>query len=162
MKIAICSDSHDRMDKILKFVDFVINKKVNLVIHLGDFVAPFTFKFGFNKLKEHNISFLGIFGNNDGEVFGLLKTCYGEIYKPPYFCEIFNKKFLLMHEPYFVENLSLKDVDYILYGHTHKQDIRKKENYTIINPGELCGYLTKKANFVILDLENNKIEKVEV
>ncbi|HIC99480.1 MAG TPA: hypothetical protein EYP08_07630 [Pyrodictiaceae archaeon] len=83
MKLAILSDSHDRMDKIFKFIEIVKKENINLVIHLGDFVAPFTFKLGFNLLKDENISFVGVFGNNDGEIIGLLNASYGEIYKPP-------------------------------------------------------------------------------
>ncbi|HIP93195.1 MAG TPA: metallophosphoesterase [Desulfurobacteriaceae bacterium] len=162
MKLAILSDSHDRMDKIFKFIEIVKKENINLVIHLGDFVAPFTFKLGFNLLKDENIKFVGVFGNNDGEIIGLLNASYGEIYKPPHFLEIKNKKFLIMHEPYFIDDIMTNKVNFILYGHTHQIDIRKKENLTIINPGELCGYITQKSTFVILDLEKEKIQVIEV
>jgi len=162
MKLAILSDSHDRMDKIFKFIEIVKKENINLVIHLGDFVAPFTFKLGFNLLKDENISFVGVFGNNDGEIIGLLNASYGEIYKPPHFLEIKNKKFLIMHEPYFIDDIMTNKADFILYGHTHQIDIRKKDNLMIINPGELCGYITQKSTFVILDLEKEKVQVIEV
>ncbi len=162
MKLAVLSDSHDKMEKILKFIEIVKKENVSLVIHLGDFISPFTFKLGFNLLKNSDIKFIGVFGNNDGEVIGLLKMCYGDIYKPPHFLEINNKKFLIMHEPYFIDNIMTNKIDFILYGHTHQMDIRKKKNLTIINPGELCGYITKKSTFVILDLEKGKNKVIEV
>ncbi|HCL90984.1 MAG TPA: YfcE family phosphodiesterase, partial [Candidatus Atribacteria bacterium] len=43
MKIGIISDTHDNLPKIKKAVGIFNREKVELVLHAGDFVSPFTF-----------------------------------------------------------------------------------------------------------------------
>jgi len=52
--------------------------------------------------------------------------------------------------------------DIILSGHTHSMEIRKYKEVLIINPGELCGYLTDKPTFAIIDTETMKAEIIEI
>ncbi len=40
--IGILSDSHDNLDAIKKAVNLLNKKKVDLVIHAGDLISPFT------------------------------------------------------------------------------------------------------------------------
>ena len=42
----------------------------------------------------------------------------------------------------------------IIYGHTHRTDLRKIGKTLIINPGECGGWLTGKSTITLLDLEN--------
>ena len=49
--IGIMSDSHDHMDAIKTAVDVFNQAEVELVIHAGDIIAPFTVK-EFKKLKS--------------------------------------------------------------------------------------------------------------
>ncbi|WP_163328475.1 metallophosphoesterase [Desulfurobacterium thermolithotrophum] len=156
MKIAVVSDSHDNLSKIEEFAKIVNSEDIDLVIHCGDFVSPFSVKLLLSKLK---CDFIGVFGNNDGEVAGLLKISGGLLEKTPIYKEIDGKRFAIMHEPFFVDSLSKSaDFDYILYGHTHKLDTRVINGCQIINPGELCGYLTGKSTFVILDTFQRFVE----
>jgi len=156
MKIAVVSDSHDNLEKIEKFTELVNNLDIELVIHCGDIVSPFALKLLLSKLK---CDFLGVFGNNDGEIAGLIKVSGGLITKQPLYKEIDGKRFLVMHEPFFVESLAKsKDFDYILYGHTHQLSTKVLNGCQVINPGELCGYLTGKSTFVILDTYENSID----
>ena len=81
------------------------------------------------------------------------------IAKQPISREIAGERFAIMHEPLFVDSLAKSgDFDYILYGHTHEVDTRVLNNCQIVNPGELCGYLTGKSTFAILDTCRNLIE----
>jgi putative phosphoesterase len=43
MIIGIISDSHDNLTQIKIAVDIFNREKVELVLHAGDFVSPFTF-----------------------------------------------------------------------------------------------------------------------
>jgi len=63
MLIGAVSDSHDNLPKIEKAVELLNELKVELVLHAGDYVSPFTIA-RFNKL---NCPLIGIFGNNDGD-----------------------------------------------------------------------------------------------
>ena len=160
MKVAVVSDSHDNLEKIKKTVEIVNREGVELLIHCGDFVSPFAVKELLNNLK---CDFMAVFGNNDGEVVGLLKVSGGVIEKPPVSKLIDGQRFAVMHEPVFVESLAKSgDFDFILYGHTHQVDTRVINGCQIVNPGELCGYLTGKSTFAILDTQNLTVEIVEV
>ena len=160
MKVAVLSDSHDNLKAIREFVKQVNDEGVELVIHCGDFVSPFAVKELLNGLK---CDFFAVFGNNDGEVAGLLKVSGGLIEKPPVLKEVNGLKTAVMHEPLFVESLARSnDFDLILYGHTHQLRVDRVEGTLIVNPGELCGYLTGKGTFVILDTAQLTVEVREV
>ncbi len=147
MKIALVSDSHDNLYFIRKFLEDVKKRNVDLIIHLGDIISPFSAR-EFLKAEKKIIS---IFGNNDGEIKGLSNLL--DIKKFPREIEIDGKKIILYHDPNFEEE-NLKDFDFLFYGHTHKKYYIKKGKTIIINPGELCGYLTSLSTYVTLDLEN--------
>ena len=42
MKIGVVSDTHDQRQRILEAIDIFNKEKVGLVIHCGDWVAPFS------------------------------------------------------------------------------------------------------------------------
>jgi len=52
--------------------------------------------------------------------------------------------------------------DIILSGHTHTTINKKHKNVLIVNPGELCGYLTNKSTFAIIDTETMNAEIIEI
>ncbi|MFQ6056041.1 MAG: metallophosphoesterase family protein [Methanosarcinales archaeon] len=49
-----------------------------------------------------------------------------------------------------------------MYGHTHKNDIRKIHNTLVINPGEGGGWLYGDKTLAILDLEKMKAEIIRI
>ncbi len=146
------SDSHDNIEALRKAVELFNKENVELVVHCGDFVAPFVFKV----LKKLNADFIGVFGNNDGEILGLLKQSDYSIFRPPYQAEFAGKKLLIMHEPLFVEQVAASgEFDILLYGHTHEIDIRKVGKTLIVNPGEVCGYISGKRSVALIDEKLN-------
>ena len=151
MLIGILSDSHDNLSYLYKAVETFNGKKVNLVLHAGDFVSPFTSK-PFNNLK---CKFVGVFGNNDGDKL-LLKDRFksiGEIYDDVYEDVIDDNRIILIHKEKLVEKLAKSgEYDIIIYGHTHKADLREGKPL-IINPGECGGWITQEATVAILDTE---------
>lgn len=147
MKIALVSDSHDNLNFIRKFVSDVKNKKIELIIHLGDIISPFSA----GEFLKAEKKIIAIFGNNDGEIKGLSSML--DIKPFPREIEINGKKIVLYHDPLFNEE-NLWDFDFLFYGHTHKKYFIKRGKTLIINPGELCGYLTSLSTYVTLDLEN--------
>ncbi|MEM4762919.1 MAG: YfcE family phosphodiesterase, partial [Desulfurococcaceae archaeon] len=84
----------------------------------------------------------------------------------PGIIEIDQRKILLLHgyggtndTLTFVNSLAKSlNVDFVLYGHTHKPAIEEINGKIILNPGEVCGYLTGRTSYAILDLEKNKAE----
>ncbi len=153
MKIGIMADTHDNLPAVAKAVSVFNDAEVSLVIHAGDLVAPFVSR----PLKELKSEFVAVFGNNDGEKFGL-KDVFGEkIHRPPYPFNYMGKKILVLHEPDNIEILrSSGYFDLIVYGHTHEIDIRKGRSI-VINPGECGGWLYGKRTVAIFDFESGDV-----
>jgi len=156
MLIGIMSDSHDNMNAIKKAVKFFNGHKVELVLHAGDIVSPFT-AIEFEKLK---MKFIGVFGNNDGDKPYLLTRFkkIGSLNYDPFELTAGGKKIVLMHQPKFIEQLlhSAK-YDLVVYGHTHKIDIREGKS-VVINPGETGGWLSGRETVALLDTSDLKPE----
>lgn len=158
MLLGIISDTHDHIEKVKKAIE--IFKQYNLigVIHCGDFVAPFTLR-EFANLKT---KFYGVFGNCDGEKDGLSRVAKENNFlltEAPLELSFGDKKFLIFHK---LRKENIKNVDYVIYGHTHQYEIKKEENIFYINPGEACGLLTEKATIAILDIKENKVDIIEI
>jgi len=50
----------------------------------------------------------------------------------------------------------------VIHGHSHNKSIELKAKTLVINPGELCGYLTGKASFALLDTTKAEARIVEL
>lgn len=139
------------------------------MIHCGDYVAPFV-KLWFNKLNESiKKQFFGVFGNNDGEILYLNQNL-GQICEfakngHELIIELGGKHIFVSHMPKQQTIDALADsgkFDIILFGHTHNMVNRKHNDVLIVNPGELCGYLTNKSTFAIIDTDTMNAEIVEI
>lgn len=159
MKIGIISDSHDNMPKIREAVKLFNERGMELVIHAGDFIAPFTI----DPLNELNCQYFGVFGNNDGEKFGLSKKSQGRITQPPNLVEFGGKKILVMHEPNELIALTKSQFyDIVVYGHTHDPLVEKHKKTLVINPGECCGWVNGRSTIVVADLDKMEAEIIEL
>jgi len=168
VKIAVISDTHDHKTNILRAVNVINERKVDVLIHCGDYVSPFVTKW-FDKLHDSiKKNFYGVFGNNDGEHVGLKVNLKGvcDIIGMEMNTEIFGKKIFTAHMPSLktVEALAKSgEYDIILFGHTHNIFKKKYENEVLaLNPGEVCGYLTNKSTFAIIDTERMEAEIIEL
>ncbi|MFW9879329.1 MAG: metallophosphoesterase, partial [Candidatus Thorarchaeota archaeon] len=155
MKIAVLSDTHDHMDNILKVVSIINKRKVDAIIHCGDYVAPFVKKWFENLDETIKNNFFGVFGNNDGERL-FLKQNLGQICNfaqngNELILELGGKIIFASHMPRqeTIEALAHSGkFNIILSGHTHSLVNKKYENgVLVVNPGEVCGYLTGKSTF---------------
>lgn len=147
MKIGVISDTHDNIPKIKEAVNVFNNEKVGMMVHLGDYIAPFSIK-PFDKL---HCSWIGVFGNNDGETKGLKKISKNRIRKPPLKIIIKNRVIIIVHDiHHFRKNTKC---DLLLYGHSHSPEIRREKRYLMLNPGECGGWLSRTCSIAIVDLE---------
>ncbi len=153
MIVGIIADTHDRLPLLDKAVKRLNEEKVELVLHAGDYVAPFVVPH-FKPLKAHLI---GVFGNNDGDK-ELLKKRFMEIGAEirGKFAEVMvdGLRIALLHGDEMELLLSLIDVggyDVIVHGHTHEAKTYRKGKTLVINPGEACGYLSEKPSIAILN-----------
>lgn len=165
MLIGLISDTHDNLPQIEKAVNHLNTAKVNLALHAGDYCAPFTIA----KLAALNCRLIGVFGNNDGD-HELLKKRFSETQN----CEIHNRfakveiegyKIALLHgdEPELLFALiGSQYFNAIVHGHSHNKGIETRGKTLLINPGELCGYLTGKSTIAILDTSKNSAQLIEL
>ncbi len=155
MIIGIIADTHDNLDKIKTAVDLFNERKVEHVIHAGDYTSPFTFRV----LKELKCEFTGIFGNNDGDKLLLQKMSGGRIFNQPLIFELNGKKIIVIHEHHIVDALADSGhYDLLIYGHLHEPDIRKVRKTLIVNPGEAGSWLYGNSTAVISNLSNMTAE----
>jgi putative phosphoesterase len=163
MLIGIMSDSHDNISMIKRAVSIMKERGVDLLLHAGDFIAPFSIPY----LKDSGAQgIIGVFGNNDGEKAGLKKAFErigGVLEKAPHKYEIDSFIVYMMHEPYFLADaVEDPDANLIIHGHTHKLSIERKRGKILLNPGETCGYITGKKTMIFLDTDIMEPEVVEL
>jgi putative phosphoesterase len=165
--VGVLSDSHDNLKAIDQVTAELLKHGVELVIHLGDIISPFVVK----KLAEvfKKLPLIAVKGNNDGDIYQLttLFNKYGwSFYPEPAIVEVGKRKLLIMHGYGGVENtvrlaralIGSLDVDAVLYGHTHEFTVEKINGKLLLNPGEVCGYLTNKSTYALLDIDSLKAE----
>jgi len=153
MKIGIIADTHDNLPQIKKAVEIFNQEKVELVLHAGDFVSPFTCL----EFKNLNCPLKGVFGNNDGDKIYLQEKFkgIGELFPEPYQTNINHKNIIMLHLEKLIDDLAeSQKCEVIIYGHTHRTDLRKIGKTLIVNPGECGGWLSGKSTIALLDLEN--------
>jgi len=163
MILGIMADSHDNQSMLTAAVGLMKEREIDYLLHAGDFIAPFSVPI----LKESRAKKIyGVYGNNDGEKEGLknkFAEIGGSLEKPPYRFDLDNKKIMMMHEPFYLADAREKEeLDIVIYGHTHNLHVEQLRNKLILNPGELCGYLTGRRTLIILDTEHLEPEVIDL
>jgi len=128
-------------------------------------------KLWFDKLNDSiKKNFYGVFGNNDGELLYLTQNL-GQICEfaqngNELIIELGRKRIFISHMPKqeTIEALAnSKKFDIILSGHTHIAVNKKYDNgVLVVNPGEVCGYLTDKPTFAIVNTETLEAEIIAI
>jgi putative phosphoesterase len=160
MLVGVIADTHDNMNALKKAIDLFNEREVELVLHAGDYIAPFTAR----EFSRLTCRLVGVFGNNDGEKFGLAKnfSSFGELHEGMHQLELDGKKIALTHYPEIADTLAASGAyDVVIYGHTHRADIRGSSPL-VINPGECGGWLEGKSTVVVLDLDGMNADLVAV
>lgn len=153
MLIGLIADSHDCLPKIKELVARMNAEPVQLVLHAGDYSAPFVTDY-YNALKSRMI---GVFGNNDAERI-VLRNKFAQAGQEirGEFAEVRVNELRLAlthgHEDDLLRSLTTcGGYDVVVHGHTHEASLRREGRTLLVNPGEICGYLTGKSTFAILD-----------
>ncbi|MCK4424169.1 metallophosphoesterase [Candidatus Bathyarchaeota archaeon] len=164
MIVGLIADTHDRLQMVDKAIKKLNEMKVELVLHAGDYIAPFVIP----RFKELKATLIGVFGNNDGD-HELLKKRFSELSLEMRgnFAElnVDGLKIALLHgheEELLKALVNSEGFDVVVHGHTHKAEVYRKGKTLVVNPGEVCGYLSGKSTIALLDTDKREAEIIEL
>lgn len=164
MIVGLIADTHDRLEMVDKAIKKLNEQKVELVLHAGDYIAPFVIP----RFKELKAKLVGVFGNNDGD-HELLKKRFSELdlEMRGNFAElnVDGSKIALLHgheEELLRALINSGGFDVVVHGHTHKAEVYQKGKTLVVNPGEVCGYLSGKSTIALLDTDKREAEIIEL
>ena len=163
MLIAVISDSHDNIWNLRKAVQIINDRQAGLIIHCGDFIAPFML----NELDVAGIPVHGVFGNNDGDQYMLTKMSLGILNNITLHglsgrvdAEGFTIGFT--HYAEMGDGLvSAGNCRLVCFGHSHEHEVRQAGHVTLLNPGEIMGK-EGSPGFCFVDTETAGVERVEL
>ncbi len=166
MKVAVISDIHDNGTKLIKAIEIIKKRKITEVIALGDFCYPGIIRY----LVTTKLRVKCIFGNNDGDKFGLNQAALKSGGKVSFsrweFDEygIYGRKVWVQHHDEGALEMAMSGrFQTVFYGHDHKQFTEKLGNGCLLfNPGEICGLVTGTAGFGVWDPGRNEVEVVKI
>jgi len=162
--IGIISDTHDNLPLIDEAVKQLNRYGVGTVLHAGDYVSPFTV----SHFKPLKAKLIGVYGNICAErsrLKELFKEIGGDL--RGFFAEISagGLKIVLLHghdEELLNSLINSGAYDMVVHGHTHQVKVQRVGRSLVINPGEVCGYLTGKSTVATLDLKTLDVEIVKL
>jgi putative phosphoesterase len=156
MLVGVMADSHDNVPMIRRAIELFAKEGAEVVLHAGDFVAPFSAK----EVMEFPGKVIAVFGNNDGETEGLRKVV-GDIERPPRRLELGGLEWLLVHDRDAVAAKELEGVDVLVFAHSHEPMV-EGGGMLAVNPGECGAWLTGESTVALFDTEKReaKIRKL--
>lgn len=158
MRVGLMSDSHDRLPAITAFLAQMQEAGIGLVLHAGDFCAPFAL----DPFESAHISMAGVFGKNDADLESLRaragRAIGLELFESPHSFEIGGRRILLVHDIADIPEHSVESHEIVVHGHSHKQEMKTRGETLIVNPGEACGWVNGIPTAAILDLDARSVE----
>jgi len=162
MRIAVMSDSHDHIGNMRVALKRIRGLNIQMIIHCGDFVAPFMLK----ELEAAGAPVHGVFGNNDGDQYQLTKLALTELSNITLHGVVVSvdaEGFLIgfTHLPEIGEGMAHAGrYQLVCCGHTH-EFLQETIGATILlNPGEIMGK-NGPASFGVVDTVARAVEKIE-
>ena len=148
MKLGIISDTHGLLrEEVIEYL-----QGCDYIIHAGDVGN----KDIIDKLESITKTFV-VRGNNDKDEWGLTLSEYREI-------EMDEILIYLVHDKVDIPK-DLKEVDLVIYGHSHKFSNEKIDNIVYLNPGA-CGRkrfsLPLSMAIVEVNLDDIRVEKIDL
>lgn len=160
MRIAVISDTHDRLNYTAKAVERMKSLGIELILHCGDIEEPRTVAL-FRDIPTHFV-----FGNWDTQT-ALLQEAIpangGTYYSGWGYLELAGKKLAWCHShvPGELKTLeSLNEFDFLFYGHSHRAESHRTGKTLVANPGAMLR--AKRKTFAVVDVLTGEVEWVEV
>lgn len=161
MLVGIMADTHDCLPMIARAVLVLNEAGVDLVLHAGDYVSPFVVP----ELQALEADLIGILGNNDGDRAMLTErfSDFDTMQLRGTFAEVMVDDTTIGmvhgHEQELLTALMESEAfDILAYGHTHHHEIYRVGTTLVVNPGEVCGYLSGIPTVAVVDTEMREAE----
>jgi len=164
MLVGAISDTHDNLPLIDKAIERLNLENVSLVLHAGDYVSSFVVP----RFKALNARLIGVLGNNDGDREQLKKQ-----FDNSKNCELRGRFAMVDAEGFRIALLHGDEIellnalvgcgnlDAVVHGHTHATTSTSGKTL-VVNPGEVCGYLTGKPTLALLDTRRREVRIVRI
>ncbi len=161
MRIGLISDTHDRQRRIEVAVDRFASAGLDLVLHAGDYVSPFTVPW----LAALHLPLVGVLGNNDGDHALLAERFAGQdgfdLRGDFARIEADGAVIALLHghQRELLDALvASQGFDYVVRGHSHRAGTEERGRTLVINPGTASGILAPDPTAAILDTATREVE----
>lgn len=147
--IIVVSDTHNNTESVRKVISQ--QPHAEALIHCGD-VTDFSLMHMFRQVTENIYLVKG-----NGDIYNetakrAVRECNILFSHQPFEFSIEGYgNFVIMHEPYFIEEYQNKTyIDFIIHGHTHRPYIKKDNTKTIFNPGALSSFLNPHPSYALI------------
>ena len=156
MKILIVSDTHRNEDNLIEVLEK--EKNLDLLIHCGDVE-------GAEDEIEHYAGCKTVFvaGNND--FFSRLpREMELQVEGMKVWVTHGHNYYVNTNPEYIRKEARIRNMDIVLYGHTHRPIIEKKEDLIVINPGSLTypRQEGRRPSYAVLELVEREVQRLEI
>lgn len=156
MKVLIVSDTHRNEDNLIEVLE--IEKNPDLLIHCGDVE-------GSEDEIEHYAGCKTVFvaGNND--FFSRLpREMEFQVEGMNVWVTHGHNYYVNTNPDYIRKEARIRNIDIVMYGHTHRPVIEKRENLIVINPGSLTypRQEGRRPTYAVMELIDREIKRLEI
>lgn len=156
MKVLIVSDTHRNEDNLIEVLER--EKTPDLLIHCGDVE-------GAEDEIEHYAGCKTVFvaGNND--FFSRLpREMELQVEGMKVWVTHGHNYYVNTNPEYIRKEARIRNIDIVLYGHTHRPVIEKKEDLIVINPGSLTypRQEGRRPSYAVLELVEREVQRLEI
>ena len=156
MKILIVSDTHRNEDNLIEVLEK--EKNLDLLIHCGDVE-------GAEDEIEHYAGCKTVFvaGNND--FFSRLpREMELQVEGMKVWVTHGHNYYVNANPEYIRKEARIRNIDVVLYGHTHRPVIEKTEDLIVINPGSLTypRQEGRRPSYAVLELVEREVQRLEI
>ncbi len=165
--IGVISDTHDDYKAIYRAGEVFRKAGVAAVVHAGDWTAPFSM-LKMRRALGPGVPIYTVFGNNDGDRYMAAlraREANVEVLGEAALLQLGGRRIGLYHgtADILVEAMARSGMfDVVVYGHTHRIDVRRVNGTLVINPGEACGCASERKTAMLLNLNTLEVETIEL
>ena len=156
MKVLIVSDTHRNEDNLISAL--TQEKNLDLLIHCGDVEGA---EYEIEHYAGCNTVFVA--GNND--FFSRLPRELELTVEDYKVWVTHGHNYYVNTNPEFIrKEARLRSADIVIYGHTHRPVIEKKDDLIVINPGSLTypRQEGRRPSYVVLEVEKKDIKRLGI